>query len=477
MKRAMFSFLRAADSRSEDEEDTKGKLDARTVHFAGVRVEFTRGAHVEERDGALRIRMKGEREECEIKISSLDALDGGTKREQYEEHPDDFKENVPPATPALAEAKENHPASRPPLVERLWDLDTPSPPKRKKARQSRKRSNSLKKETLDLPNGGLNLRWVTLQAASGQSAPCARWGGAAVATPEGDKVFLSGGDSGDGTLDELWQLDLKTTEWSKLTGDEAHFPRAWHSLNMLGERLLLFGGESTSQEEGTTVHYNDCVVHDSEANLWFPAYTSGAAPSARGGHSATALPNGNVVVFGGVKGDGKWANDVHVLNSRVYSWFKPLIRGAPPKARSYHTATAMADGKIVVFGGNGASKSFREVYYLDTETWTWHEPETSGDLPRSRTGHSAVSTDDGSHLIVWGGWETHPVSYFDDTYLLDVHRWHWMKASVLHAPPRARCGHSSCRVKTRDGRTAMFVFGGQLEDGTTCRDAALLLLD
>mmetsp|Transcript_7599 Transcript_7599/g.46843 ORF Transcript_7599/g.46843 Transcript_7599/m.46843 type:complete len:474 (+) Transcript_7599:44-1465(+) len=473
----MFSFLRAADSRSEDEDGSKDAYCAREVYFSGVRVEFTQGVQVEERDGALRIRTQGDQEECEIKITSVSGKNEGTEEENVEERPEQFKENVPPRTPALAEAGQEHLVSPRSMLERLWDLETPSPPKRRKVRQSRKSLLSVKREALDLPNDGLSLKWVAVQSASHKATPCARWGSAVVANPEEDKVFLSGGDSGDGILDELWQLDLKTMEWSMLTGAEARFPRAWHSLNRLGDRLLLFGGESTMEPNGATITHNDCVVHDGEANLWFPAYTSGVAPNARGGHTATALPNGNVVVFGGIQGNGKWANDIHVLDTRVYNWFKPPIRGAPPKTRSYHTATAIGDSKIVVFGGNGASKSFKEVYYLDTETWTWHEPETGGDVPHPRTGHAAVSTANGSHLVVWGGWETHPVSYFNDTYILDVHRWHWTKASVSHAPPRPRCGHSSCRVKTKDGHTALFIFGGQLEDGKTCHDIAMLQLD
>jgi N-acetylneuraminic acid mutarotase len=70
------------------------------------------------------------------------------------------------------------------------------------------------------------------------------------------------------------------------------------------------------------------------------------------------------------------------------------VRNAPPKARSYHSATAVGH-QMLVFGGNGASKSFKEVYFLDTETWSWSEPETTGELPKPRTGHTATASPDG----------------------------------------------------------------------------------
>lgn len=100
------------------------------------------------------------------------------------------------------------------------------------------------------------------------------------------------------------------------------------------------------------------------------------------------------MVFGGVDESGKHLNDIHALCTDLWNWYKPTVRNAPPKARSYHSATAVGH-HMLVFGGNGQSKSFKEVYYLDTETWAWSEPETTGELPRPRTGHTATASPDG----------------------------------------------------------------------------------
>jgi hypothetical protein len=54
-----------------------------------------------------------------------------------------------------------------------------------------------------------------------------------------------------------------------------------------------------------------------------PPPVTGTPPSARAGHSAILTASDKVVVFGGVSDSGKHLNDVHVLSTQMWNWYKP----------------------------------------------------------------------------------------------------------------------------------------------------------
>ena len=72
-------------------------------------------------------------------------------------------------------------------------------------------------------------------------------------------------------------------------------------------------------------------------------------------------------------------------------------------ARSGHTATTLADGRVLVVGGDGEAGNppgRAEVYDPETDTWTFTAPYGS----ERRAGHTATLLDDGRVLVVGGYW-------------------------------------------------------------------------
>jgi|GEM_PF-5856003 len=133
-----------------------------------------------------------------------------------------------------------------------------------------------------------------------------------------------------------------------------------------------------------------------------PDPTPGADPGplrvhdARLMFTATALPDGSVLVVGGMNGEA-------TLGSAEV--FDPETRrfravGALQQPRSGHTATALPDGRILITGGTPDFRkglSTVEAYDPASETFS-----RIGQLEESRLAHTATLLDDG-RLLVTGG--------------------------------------------------------------------------
>src|SRR3972149_65766 len=117
---------------------------------------------------------------------------------------------------------------------------------------------------------------------------------------------------------------------------------------------------------------------------------------ARIGHTATLLPNGKVLVAGGLGMDG-----IFITIFELAELYDPVTGtfGAPfrlGEARADHTATLLANGDVLIAGGSNASTSLKsaDLYsFSDTDT---------GDMSVARSGHTATLLLNGKVLITGG---------------------------------------------------------------------------
>ncbi|MFJ5262268.1 Kelch repeat-containing protein [Streptomyces sp. NPDC088387] len=149
---------------------------------------------------------------------------------------------------------------------------------------------------------------------------------------------------------------------------------------------------------------DEALVFDPVATTWTP---TGALGTARHSHSVTPLADGRVLVAGGI---GPTGPDT-VGRLATAELYDPVTGGWTPTvnematARSLHAATVLADGRVLVTGGQGERApraSGRSLYTAElfdpaTDEWTTAAPMTD-----ARCGHPAVLLQDGRVLAVGG---------------------------------------------------------------------------
>ena len=122
--------------------------------------------------------------------------------------------------------------------------------------------------------------------------------------------------------------------------------------------------------------------------------------TARSGHTATLLPDGGVLIAGGMSGNGSYF-DAAEIYSPTTNTFRPAR--SMTARRVGHTATVLPDGKVLIAGGyNGDYLAGAEIYDHTTGSFTPIGPMT---MPRSE--HVAVLLNNGKVLLAGGigtGW-------------------------------------------------------------------------
>ena len=108
-----------------------------------------------------------------------------------------------------------------------------------------------------------------------------------------------------------------------------------------GAQLQLGNAQATLAEPGGT-----------------PVVLSGLPQADRRGTSVTVVPDGRVLIFGGLSSDGRLLTQAHWFDVASKS-FKPATEELPP-ARAGHAALVLTDGRVLFAGGVDARLSLIE---------------------------------------------------------------------------------------------------------------------
>jgi hypothetical protein len=125
---------------------------------------------------------------------------------------------------------------------------------------------------------------------------------------------------------------------------------------------------------------------------------------ARFRHTATLLPDGRVLIVGGVPADSAIPTSTAEIYDPATGSF--TLTGAMNTAREEHTATLIAGGKVLIVGGEGPVMGSSGLQV--TATAEVYDPSTmsfapTGSMAEARNSHTATLLMDGTVLVAGGG--------------------------------------------------------------------------
>ena len=218
--------------------------------------------------------------------------------------------------------------------------------------------------------------------------------------------------------------------WTLVNASAGWSPRIAHtSVAMPDGSIVLMGGI----ENGSIVK-NDTWLSDNGGVTWIRMNGS-AGWSARYGHNSVVMPDGSIVLMGGY--DGVRKNDTWRSTDKGATW--SLINASSGwTAREMHNSVVTSDSSIVLMGGYIYGGYTNDTWRSTNNGTTWTRVNASSGWT-ARQSHSSVAMKDGS-IILMGG--IGGGSFKNDTWRSRDNGATWTQQT---ASPgwSARYGHSS----------------------------------
>ncbi len=176
------------------------------------------------------------------------------------------------------------------------------------------------------------------------------------------------------------------------TGSQRDSAPAGQSKTLMPDgRWLIIGGETAKGVLGAA------AIQDSKTGALTRLPSS--LLHARAWHTATLLPNGTVLVFGGLGANGRVVSTAEVFDPTTKQF--QILSTPGVTVRAHHTATLLTDGSLLIVGG--VSDSGETLFTVDS--WNWQTStgtSLSQGLVTARRDHTATLLPDGE-VLFWGG--------------------------------------------------------------------------
>ena len=208
--------------------------------------------------------------------------------------------------------------------------------------------------------------------------------------PSGQVLVVGGRDTSGDYLASAELYNPATGTWEYTHSLPGEHPIADHTATLLADgQVLVAGGTNNTGEQSRAFLYNPAAGNWTE---------TASLPTPRTNHTATLLPKGTVLVVGGanLEGPNPYLGSACLYKPNEPAW---VDAGSLAMGRAFHTATLLPNGRVLVAGGINnkfLAESTAEVF--TGESWI-----PTGSLGTARYQHTATLLADG-RVLVAGGW-------------------------------------------------------------------------
>jgi RHS repeat-associated protein len=309
-------------------------------------------------------------------------------------------------------------------------------------------------------DGGVS--WSLVNASVGWSAGNYQ---CSVVLPDGSIVLMGSWDDSGSLKNDVRRSTDNGATWSLITANAGWSAGSWYNTVVMPDgSIVLMGGIS---ENG---RFKADVWRSMDNGATWSQVNASAGWSGRAGHSSVAVPDGSIVLMGGSEdmSGGSQKNDVWRSQDNGATW-SLVTANAGWSARSGHSSVVMPDGSIVLMGGSenmssGSQKN--DVWRSEDNGATWSLVTANAGWS-GRAGHSSVVMPDGSIVLMGGGEDPSGGSQKNDIWRSQDNGATWSLVTA-NAGWSARTGHSS--VVMPDGSIVLMGGGEDLSGSSRKND-------
>ena len=207
-----------------------------------------------------------------------------------------------------------------------------------------------------------------------------------------------------------------TEPWTQMTASAGWSPRSGHSSVAMPDGSIVLMGSYYYTESGDTIIKND-VWRSTDNGATWTQMTAHAGWSGRCEQGSVVMPDGSIVLMGGVSNDMpyNYTNDVWRSTDNGATWTQ-MTANAGWAVRSQFSSVAMPDGSIVLMGGTGIMGAlYNDVWRSTDDGATWTQVTVHAGWS-ARSGHSSVAMPDGSIVLMGGQTLTAGNGFLNDVW-------------------------------------------------------------
>lgn len=207
----------------------------------------------------------------------------------------------------------------------------------------------------------------------------------------GNRLLVFGGETGSDSADDGASLDLESAQWSAIPSPGSLFPSRIRALSgSAGARWLLWGGL-----QGDVVA--DGALYDPSTEKWVSTSAAPAPSSIDVAALARGAPDIGPAVFGGFVNGTTLPG--YGFDPAAGDWWKMASSDAPTARGNASFTWSPATEEFIVWGGNINSTPLGDgAKYALNGAW---KPMSGVNAPEPRDAPYAAMA--GSKLVIWGG--------------------------------------------------------------------------